>query len=58
MRKGIRITLDDPTERSLQDFARRESRYLANAAAYLIKLGLEQVRAKQAAMPKSDDAAR
>jgi hypothetical protein len=47
MRKGIRITLDDATEHALHDMARRESRPVANAAAYLIKLGLAAKRAEQ-----------
>jgi hypothetical protein len=55
MRKGIRITLDDPTERALQDMARAQARPLANAAAYCIRLGLEQIRAQQAEKPRSDD---
>jgi hypothetical protein len=47
MRKGLRVTLDPATEHAIQDLARRQSRPASNAALYLIKLGLEQVRAQQ-----------
>ena len=51
MRKGIRIVLDDATQYAVTDLARRQSRPLANAAAYLIKLGLEQIRAQATEKP-------
>ena len=47
MRKGIRIVLDDATQYAVTDLARRESRPLANAVAYLVKLGLAAKRAEQ-----------
>jgi hypothetical protein len=47
MRKGIRIVLDEGTQFQVQDLARRESRPLANAVAYLVKLGLAAKRAEQ-----------
>jgi hypothetical protein len=47
MRKGIRIVLDQGTQFQVQDLARRESRPLANAVAYLVKLGLAAKRAEQ-----------
>jgi hypothetical protein len=47
VRKGIRIVLDDATQFQLQEMAKRESRALANAAAYCIRLGLAAKRAEQ-----------
>ena len=47
MRKGIRIVLDDANQIQVQDFARRDSRASANAAAHLIRLGLAAKRAEQ-----------
>jgi hypothetical protein len=57
MRKGIRIVLDEGTQFQVQDLARRESRPLANAVAYLVKLGLAAKRAEQRTVsePRSDD---
>jgi hypothetical protein len=47
VRKGIEVVLDEGTQYQVQDLARRQSRSLANATAFLVKLGLEQVRAEQ-----------
>jgi hypothetical protein len=57
MRKGIRIVLDDATQYAVTDLARRESRPLANAVAYLVKKGLAATRAEQRPIsePRSDD---
>jgi hypothetical protein len=54
MRKGIRITLDPAAEHAIEDLARRQSRPVANAALYLIKLGLEKHRAEQRLRDSSD----
>jgi len=44
---GIRITLDAATQHAVEDLARRQSRPVANAALFLIKLGLSAIRAEQ-----------
>jgi hypothetical protein len=46
-RRGVRIVLEDAIQLQLEDFARRDGRALANAAAYCIKMGLAAKRAEQ-----------
>jgi hypothetical protein len=46
-RHSWRVVCDDAIYQTVEDPARRQSRSSANMALYLIKLGLEQVRAQQ-----------
>ena len=56
-RHSWRVVCDDATYHTVEDLARKQSRASANMALYLIKRGLEQVRAEQRPIsePRSDD---
>jgi hypothetical protein len=46
-RHSWRVVVDDATYQTVEDLVRKQSRASANMALYLIKRGLEQVRAEQ-----------
>jgi hypothetical protein len=52
---SIRVTLDAATDIALHDYARRESRAVANAAFALIKAGLEAKRQQQRPEPERNE---
>jgi hypothetical protein len=55
--RSWRVCADDATYQNVEDLARRQSRPAANMCLYLIKLGIEQIRAQQRPVsePRSDD---
>jgi hypothetical protein len=54
-RRGVRIVLEDATQLQLEEFARRDGRALANAAAHMIRLGLAAKRAEQRTVSEPRD---